>query len=260
MRAARRRPTGQTDEAIDANVSVGIPTVYRTKRGSVPGNLEAALADAPRPGAARKLSGKPQALRMATACSKPPACRRRWTLKLLADQMVQLTDHTALSRETVRRCLAENALKPWRCDMWCIPEVDGTYVARMEDVRRGLWSHAPQVKHGNATGAAPPRAGFETPDEPVALKPTCQEFETPVHLYPAVGANRAVISTPLGNIGTHLKIGNWLRCQAPPTPGENRVRGALIKPVEGTHDTHGRWPACHGRRLHAHAMRRIERR
>ncbi len=39
-----------------------------------------------------------------------------------------------LSRETVRRRLAEDDLKPWRRDMWCIPQVDGTYVARMEDV------------------------------------------------------------------------------------------------------------------------------
>jgi hypothetical protein len=34
----------------------------------------------------------------------------------------------------VRRRLAEDDLKPWRRDMWCIPQVDGTYVARMEDV------------------------------------------------------------------------------------------------------------------------------
>src|SRR5262249_11462163 len=30
--------------------------------------------------------------------------------------------------------LADNDLKPWRKDMWCIPQVDGEYVARMEDV------------------------------------------------------------------------------------------------------------------------------
>jgi hypothetical protein len=53
---------------------------------------------------------------------------------LLADEMVRLTDHSDLSRETVRRRLAENELKPWQQKMWCIPEVDGTYVARMEDV------------------------------------------------------------------------------------------------------------------------------
>src|SRR3954452_2815568 len=39
-----------------------------------------------------------------------------------------------ISRETVRRRLAENALKPWREKMWCVPKIDGAYVARMENV------------------------------------------------------------------------------------------------------------------------------
>src|SRR3954451_8592744 len=92
------------------------------------------LSEEPRPGAARKLSGKETALLVAAACSSPPAGRKRWTLDLLAGEMVRLTDHAAVSRETVRRRLAEDDLKPWRRDMWCIPQVDGEYVARMEDV------------------------------------------------------------------------------------------------------------------------------
>ncbi len=48
--------------------------------------------------------------------------------------MVNLTGHQSLSGETVRRRLAGNGLKPWRRDMWCIPKVDGEYVAGMEDV------------------------------------------------------------------------------------------------------------------------------
>src|SRR5204863_4179963 len=62
------------------------------------------------------------------------AGRARWTLELLAGELVRLTEHDTISRETVRRRLAENELKPWRRDMWCIPQVDGSYVARMEDV------------------------------------------------------------------------------------------------------------------------------
>jgi len=41
--------------------------------------------------------------------------------------------------------LAENDLKPWRKDMWCIPQVDGEYVARMEDVL-DLYAEAPDPK------------------------------------------------------------------------------------------------------------------
>jgi transposase len=125
---------GASDEDIARSVGVGGSTVYRTKRRFVEGNLEAALSEELRPGAERKLSGKEEAFLVATACASPPAGRARWTLTLLADAMVKLTDHKSLSRETVRRRLAENDLKPWRRDMWCIPEVDGTYVARMEDV------------------------------------------------------------------------------------------------------------------------------
>lgn len=125
---------GSTDEAIAASVTVGGSTVYRTKRRFVEISLAAALTEEPRPGAARKLSGKEEALLVATACSKPPPGCARWTLELLAGEFVKLTEHEELSRETVRRRLAENHLKPWRKDMWCIPKVDAEYVARMEDV------------------------------------------------------------------------------------------------------------------------------
>ena len=125
---------GIADEVIASSVSVGGSTVYRTKRRFVEGNLEFALSEEARPGAARKLSGKEAALLVATACSSPPQGRKRWTLDLLAGAMVRLTEHEGLSRETVRRRLAEDDLKPWRRDMWCIAVVDGGYVARMEDV------------------------------------------------------------------------------------------------------------------------------
>jgi transposase len=125
---------GIADEDIANSVSVGGSTVYRTKRRFVEGNLEFALSEEARPGAARKLSGKETALLVATACSNPPQGRKRWTLDLLAGAMVRLTEHEGLSRETVRRRLAEDDLKPWRRDMWCIAQVDGGYVARMEDV------------------------------------------------------------------------------------------------------------------------------
>ena len=125
---------GVSDEDIALSVGVGGSTVYRTKRRFVEGNLERALSEEPRPGAERKLTGREEALLVATACSSPPMGRARWTLKLLADALVKLTAHESLSRETVRRRLAENEFKPWREKMWCVPKIDGEYVARMEDV------------------------------------------------------------------------------------------------------------------------------
>jgi hypothetical protein len=109
---------GSSDEEIARAVAVGGSTVYRTERRFVEGNLERALSE------------------------DPPAGRARWTLELLADAMVKLTEHESLSHETVRRRLADNGLKPWRKDMWCIPKVDGEYVARMEDVL-DLYAEAP---------------------------------------------------------------------------------------------------------------------
>jgi transposase len=125
---------GASDEEIARSIGVGGSTVYRTKRRFVLGNLAAALNEEPRPGARRKLTGKEEALLVATACSSPPAGRSRWTLELLAGELARLTTRQSVSRETVRRRLAENDLKPWRKDMWCIPQVDAEYVARMEDV------------------------------------------------------------------------------------------------------------------------------
>jgi transposase len=125
---------GISDDDIARAVSASGSTVYRTKRRFVEGNLERALSEETRPGAARKLSGKETALLVATACSNPPVGRKRWTLRLLAGEMVRLSGHEDLSYETVRRRLAEDDLKPWQQDMWCIPQVDGTYVARREDV------------------------------------------------------------------------------------------------------------------------------
>jgi transposase len=136
---------GASDEEISVSVGVGGSTVYRTKRRFVLGNLELALREESRPGAERKLSGKEEALLVATACSSPPAGRAHWTLDLLAGEMVRLTEHDSISRDTVRRRLAENDLKPWRKDMWCIPQVDAEYVARMEDVL-DLYAEAPDPK------------------------------------------------------------------------------------------------------------------
>jgi len=136
---------GASDAEIERSVGAGGSTVYRTKRRFVEAGVAAALSEQPRTGAERKLTGKQEALLVATACSRPPEGRERWTLELLADEMVRLSEHDELSRETVRRRLAENHLKPWRKEMWCIPKVDAEYVARMEDVL-DLYGEAPDAK------------------------------------------------------------------------------------------------------------------
>ena len=161
---------GASDEEIARNVGVGGSTVYRTKRRFVLGNLGAALSEEPRPGASRKLSGREEALLVATACSSPPEGCARWTLDLLAGELVQLTEHASVSRETVRRRLAENELKPWRQDMWCIPRVDGEFVARMENVL-DLYAEAPDPKRPVVCFDESPVQLIGEVREPIPAKP-----------------------------------------------------------------------------------------
>jgi transposase len=161
---------GSTDATIAQNVSVGTSTVFRTKRRFVEEGLEAALSELPRPGADRKLAEKEEALLIATACSAPPTGRARWTLELLAGEMVRLTKHGSLSSETVRRRLAENQLKPWLKKMWCISAVNPEFIARMEDVL-DLYGETPDKRRPVVCFDETPRQLIGESRVPVAPKP-----------------------------------------------------------------------------------------
>jgi transposase len=125
---------GDSQQDIAQSLDVGTATVFRTKRDFVEQGLVRALEEAPRKGGKRKLSDKEELLLVATACSDPPQGRARWTIELLAEEMVRLTCHEHIGDETIRRRLHDKELKPWQHKMWCIPKVDGDFVARMEDV------------------------------------------------------------------------------------------------------------------------------
>src|SRR5690606_16093526 len=125
---------GITDVMIARTLPCGESTIYRTKKRFVEEGLQASLNEQQRLGGRRKLSGKEEATLIALACSKPPPGRAKWTMELLAGEMIRLTDHSTVSRETVRRRLKENELRPWQRKMWCIPAVDSEFVCRMEDV------------------------------------------------------------------------------------------------------------------------------
>ena len=84
--------------------------------------------------------------------------------------MVKLTEHEAISRETVRRRLAENSLKPWRKDMWCIPRVDAEYVTRMEDVL-DLYAEEPASKRPVVCFDESPTQLIGEVREPIPAKP-----------------------------------------------------------------------------------------
>ncbi len=96
---------GMSDSRIAAALHVGVATVERIRKRFVEGGVQQALNEDARPGVRRKLDGKQEAYLVALVCSTPPDGRQRWTMQLLADQMVQLAVIDTLSDETVRRTL-----------------------------------------------------------------------------------------------------------------------------------------------------------
>jgi hypothetical protein len=111
-----------------------------------------------------------ESLLIAVACSKPPAGRARWTLQLLADEMVRLTVHDSVSAETIRRRLDEFQLKPWQEKMWCIPKIDAEFVARMEDVLT-LYAEPPDDRRPVVCFDETPRQLIGEERVPVAAEP-----------------------------------------------------------------------------------------
>lgn len=99
------------DDAIAEGLDVGRATVERVRKEFVEDGLEAALERRkPRRQYARKLDGDGEAHLIALACSQAPEGRSRWTLRLLAERMVQLEEVDHLSYETVREVLKKTNL------------------------------------------------------------------------------------------------------------------------------------------------------
>ena len=113
---------GWVDEAIAEAVEVSLPTVQRVRRRFVEQGMEAAIVgQRPRREYRRKLGGEQEAHLVALACTPAPLGRRRWTLRLLADKLVELRYIDGVSYETVRQVVDRNQLKPWLTKRWCIP-------------------------------------------------------------------------------------------------------------------------------------------
>jgi transposase len=77
-------------------------TIIRVRNRCLKEGLEAALVDKPRSGAPKRIEGDQKALIVATACTTPPKGHSRWSLRLLADKMVELEvletiSHTAIA-------------------------------------------------------------------------------------------------------------------------------------------------------------------
>jgi len=101
-----RRTDGQIASALDTSTR----TVERVRERFVEQGFEAALSPAPGKRVyARRLDGRQEAKLIALACSEPPAGKARWTLRLLAEQLVELEVVDAVSHETVRQALKKTS-------------------------------------------------------------------------------------------------------------------------------------------------------
>lgn len=105
---------GLHDEQIAQALHTGRATVERTRKRFVEAGLDGALHEKPRPGRARKLEGKAEALVIATVCSAAPQGHARWTLRLLAGRVVELKLADSISHEAIRQLLKKTNSNPGR--------------------------------------------------------------------------------------------------------------------------------------------------
>ncbi|MGX2039838.1 IS630 family transposase [Methylocaldum sp. MU1018] len=127
---------GRIDTDVASALNLSLRTIERVRQRFVEEGLAAALLPRPSPRVyPRALDGAQEAHLIALACSAPPEGKPRWTLRLLAERMVELDYVDAVSYETVRRVLKKNELKPPLRKMWVIPpKASAEFVAAMEDV------------------------------------------------------------------------------------------------------------------------------
>ena len=127
---------GYSGAEIADHLDVGTTTVERVKKRflseGVEGAVEHRKQQAYKP---RKIDGRLEAHLIALAAGDPPEGRSQWSLRLLADRLVELAEFDSISPETVRRTLNDNELKPHLKRNWCIPpKQNAAFVCAMEDV------------------------------------------------------------------------------------------------------------------------------
>ncbi|MEX0744070.1 MAG: helix-turn-helix domain-containing protein, partial [Phycisphaeraceae bacterium] len=110
-------PRGQGPGWIDADIAEALGITTRCiqmlrKRAVEEGPLSAIERKAQvRPSVPKKFDGEKEAKLIALACSEPPAGHRRWSLRLLADKLVEMEVFESVSHERVREVMKKNELK-----------------------------------------------------------------------------------------------------------------------------------------------------
>lgn len=100
-----------TDERIVEAFEIGARTVQSIRKRFVEEGLDAAIERRKqcRPSRQRVLDGAKEAKLIAVCCSKAPAGRTRWTLRMLGDELVRLEIVESISHETIRQALKKTS-------------------------------------------------------------------------------------------------------------------------------------------------------
>jgi len=104
-RVLLKADTGMKDEQIAEHLDITVQTVEKVRKQCALEGVDATLTPKKRPPGKPKLDGEGEARLVQIACSEPPRGRQRWTLRLLADKLVELEVADNISHEAVRRCL-----------------------------------------------------------------------------------------------------------------------------------------------------------
>ncbi len=96
---------GKTDKEIMEALGIVRNTVKHVRKRYIQEGIPSAIHERPRTGAPLKFSGRERAKITALACSRPPEGRNVWTLRLLADKVVELGLVDTMSHQTVKRIL-----------------------------------------------------------------------------------------------------------------------------------------------------------
>jgi len=107
-----KQGSGWPDKQIAQAFGAHLTTVERLRKRLVQEGLQAALERHKRQNYTRKLDGDAEARLIAIACSKPPEGRNEWTLRLLADRLVELSVVDSVSHMTISRTLKKTNSNP----------------------------------------------------------------------------------------------------------------------------------------------------
>lgn len=114
MEMLRLLDQGETISATADAVGMYRREVSRVAKRYLSDGLDYALSDDPRPGREAKLDSAQQAALIAMVCGPAPEGRARWTVRLVAEEVVRRKITPQIGRDTVRLILLNHGLKPWR--------------------------------------------------------------------------------------------------------------------------------------------------